>query len=58
MLNVFLIGTYKMKKVDLQKEGFNPTEITDTLYYLDSSGTYSPLTRDVYEKINSGAIRL
>lgn len=57
-LNVLLAGTYKMKKVDLQKEGFNPAEITDTLYYLDSSGTYSPLTREVYEKIDSGAIRL
>lgn len=47
-----------MKKVDLQKEGYNPTEITDILYYLDSSGTYTALTRDAYEKIDSGAIRL
>lgn len=47
-----------MKKVDLQKEGFNPAEISDTLYYLDSSGEYSQLIKDVYEKINNGTIRL
>lgn len=56
-----MTGTYKMKKVDLQKEGFNPSLISDSIYYLDNSsgdGCYSILTSDVYEKLNNGIIRI
>lgn len=47
-----------MKKNDLQKEGFNPSPLTDKIYYLDSTGVYSPVTPEVYDKINSGLIRV
>lgn len=54
----FVAGTYKLKKLDLQKEGFNPSTISDNIYYLDSSGEYLPLTNEAYNKINEGTIRL
>ncbi|XP_065172047.1 long-chain fatty acid transport protein 4, partial [Atheta coriaria] len=54
-----MTGTYKLKKVDLQKECYDPNVIKDKLYYLDAkTGQYQPLTPDVFEKINSGVIRL
>lgn len=52
-------GTFKMRKVDLQKEGYNPAVVKDKLYYLDAKiDKYVPLGNEEYEKIASGAIRL
>ncbi|XP_050307083.1 long-chain fatty acid transport protein 4 isoform X2 [Anthonomus grandis grandis] len=53
-----LTGTYKLKKNDLQKEGFNPSSTTDSIYYLTSKGQYELVTPEIYEKINSGEIRI
>ncbi|XP_014253178.1 long-chain fatty acid transport protein 4-like isoform X1 [Cimex lectularius] len=55
---VEMTGTYKMKKLDLQKEGFDPNVISDKLYYLGSSSYYEPLTSEVYENIEKGKIRM
>ncbi|XP_049811593.1 long-chain fatty acid transport protein 1-like isoform X2 [Schistocerca nitens] len=54
---VDMTGTYKLKKKDLQDEGFDPTNIKDRLYYLSSNGTYELLTEDVFSQINNGKIR-
>lgn len=54
----FPVGTYKMKKLDLQKEGFDPSLIRDKLYYSSPSGCYEPLTQDVYTQLKTGKIRL
>lgn len=55
---VEMTGTYKMKKLDLQKEGYNPSEVKDKLFYMSPSGSYVPLTDDVYTQIETGKIRL
>lgn len=48
-----------MKKVDLQKEGYNPAVVKDKLFYLDPKmNNYVPLGNKEYEKIISGAIRM
>ena len=53
-----MTGTYKLKKRDLQLEGFNPEKIKDKLYFLDSkSNQYVPLDSDLFFKISSGQIR-
>lgn len=53
-----MTGTCKLKKVDLQKEGFNPRVITDKLYYLNAkSQQYEHLTVEIHEKILSQEIR-
>jgi len=51
-------GTYKLKKLDLQKEGFNAELIKDPMYYCDGNGVYRELTVDAYNDIVSGKIRL
>lgn len=51
-------GTYKLKKNDLQEEGFNSSSISDSIYYLDNRGVYTLVTEKIYEDINNGVIRL
>ncbi|KAF8796889.1 Long-chain fatty acid transport protein 1 like protein [Argiope bruennichi] len=52
-------GTYKLRKVTYQKEGFNPEEIQDPLFFLDpKQKTYIPLTKDLYNDIVTGKYKL
>lgn len=46
-----------MKKFDLQEEGFDPEKIIDKLFYLNSAGSYQPLSKEIYEDILAGKIR-
>ncbi|XP_017482804.1 PREDICTED: LOW QUALITY PROTEIN: long-chain fatty acid transport protein 4-like [Rhagoletis zephyria] len=57
LTKVDLTGTCKLRKVDLQKEGYNPNIIQDALYYQTASGRYEILTSENFEKINRGEIR-
>lgn len=53
-----MTGTCKLKKVDLQKEGFDPNNITDKLYFLNTrTNDYEPLTVESFNKILSNEIR-
>ncbi len=53
-----ITGTYKLKKADLVKEGFDPSFINDSLYWLDPSDTrYKPLTHDVHAAILAGKVK-
>ena len=48
-------GTFKIRKVDLVKEGFDPGVIPDALYVRDEkSADYVPLTPQVFAEITSG----
>lgn len=52
-------GTFKQRKVDLVKEGFDPATTRDELYFNDSTqGAYVPLDRALYEKLQSRNFRL
>jgi len=54
-----ITGTFKHRKVDLVREGFDPAQITDPLYFRDpEKGSYVPLDPGVYERIQSGQIRI
>ncbi|XP_012262719.1 long-chain fatty acid transport protein 4-like [Athalia rosae] len=53
-----LTGTFKLKKKDLQDEGYNPSNIKDKLYYLDPKSGYQILTTEAYDQIQQGKIRL
>ena len=51
-------ATFKLKKRDLQREGFNPEKVTDQLFMMDSKNkTYSPLTQEQYNNIVNGNTR-
>ncbi|CAG5056665.1 unnamed protein product [Parnassius apollo] len=59
MSSLDMTGTFKLKKVDLQKEGFDPKTIKDKIYYLDPKlEKYIHLGPEEYDKIMSGQIRL
>ena len=55
---VIFSATFKLKKRDLQREGFNPEKVTDQLFMMDSKNkTYSPLTQEQYNNIVNGNTR-
>ena len=51
-------GTFKYRKVELVKEGFDPNEISEPIWYVDpDAGKYEPLTPDAFETLQSGAVK-
>jgi fatty-acyl-CoA synthase len=56
---IVVTGTFKQRKVDLVREGFNPATISDPLYVLDpDSGKYERLTPERYAEIIEGRVKL
>ena len=55
-----LTGTFKQQKFQLVKSGFDPTAVApDALYFYDATkSTYSELTRDAFEAVVKGSIRM
>jgi acyl-CoA synthetase (AMP-forming)/AMP-acid ligase II len=51
-------ATFKHQKNQLVKEGFNPANMTSDDLHFYSNGQVTPLTEEIYEKIQSGAIKL
>jgi fatty-acyl-CoA synthase len=54
-----LTGTFKQRKVDLAKQGFDPAQIDMPLYVLDSqSQRYEPLNVRRYDDVVTGRLKL
>merc|ERR1712059_68882 len=54
-----LTGTYKLKKRDLQSDGYNPETISDPLLMMDIKNlTYNPLTTEQYVDIINGNMKI
>jgi len=54
-----MTGTHKMKKADFQQSGYNPNmDDQNDKFYFWTKEKYIPLTKDLYEKINSGEMNL
>ena len=54
-----ITGTFKHRKVELVKEGFDPTTISDKMFFdHPEMNEYVPLTPELYDKICSGTMRL
>jgi fatty-acyl-CoA synthase len=54
-----ITSTFKQRKLQLQKEGFDPSAIADPLWLRESqSGTYVQLTPDLYRSICDGQVKL
>ena len=52
-------STFKFKKTNLVKAGFDPAKISEPLFYADSSSdSYKKITPDIFEKISVGTLRL
>ena len=51
--------TFKQKKQDLIRAGFDPRTIADPLFFRDpKSGAFLPFDADQYAKVEQGIIRL
>jgi fatty-acyl-CoA synthase len=52
-------ATFKQRKVDLVKDGFDPGRIVDPLYFSDAERrTFVPLDAALYARIQSGQVRM
>ena len=52
-------STFKFKKTNLVKAGFDPANISEPLYYADpDSGAYEKIDSATYDRICSGEVRL
>jgi fatty-acyl-CoA synthase len=52
-------GTFKYRKVDLVRDGFNPSAIEHPLYFdHPAARDYAQIDRDLYAQIQSGAFKL
>jgi len=52
-------STFKFKKTNLVKAGFDPANISEPIFYADGdSGEYLPLTPDIFSQIQAGELRL
>ncbi len=52
-------STFKFKKTNLVKAGYDPANVSDPLFYADNElGKYLPIDPETFAKINIGAIRL
>jgi fatty-acyl-CoA synthase len=51
-------GTFKLRKVELQKQGFDPAATSDPIYYRDDAGrAYQRLDASIHELVVCGALR-
>ncbi|XP_076753912.1 long-chain fatty acid transport protein 4 [Xylocopa sonorina] len=50
-----MTGTFKLKKIHLQKEGFDPSKIQDKVYFLSGNKEYVEITPELYQEIISGS---
>jgi fatty-acyl-CoA synthase len=55
--SLVLTETFKQKKQDLAREGFDPAHIADPLY-ADLGDGYVPLDAELYARISTGRIRI
>jgi fatty-acyl-CoA synthase len=54
-----ITGTFKLRKVELVKDGFDPGTISDPIYILHNSNpAYVPLTQEIYADIAAGKMKL
>jgi len=57
--SIDITGTFKFRKLDLVREGFNPSLVSDPLYFYNSSqGGYMRLDSGLYDEIMSMRCRL
>ncbi|MEM9599673.1 MAG: long-chain-acyl-CoA synthetase, partial [Pseudomonadota bacterium] len=52
-------STFKFKKTNLVKAGYDPERISEPVYYCNpQTKAYEPVDADVFARINDGTIRL
>jgi fatty-acyl-CoA synthase len=54
-----LTGTFKYSTTELARQGYDPVEVADPLYFdLSEANEYVPLDENLYDRIQAGEVRL
>jgi fatty-acyl-CoA synthase len=54
-----ITGTFKHRKVELVKQGFDPATVPDAILFADSAAqSYVPLAPSLHARIVAGEVRL
>ena len=57
--DVEVTGTFKYSKTDLVRQGYDPVASNDVLYFDNTEAeTFTPLNKELYDRIQVGSIRL
>jgi fatty-acyl-CoA synthase len=51
-------GTFKVRKIDLVADGWDPAKVRGPLYFLDPKRGYVKVTRSVVDRITAGTVKL
>ena len=51
-------GTFKIRKMDLVADGFDPAKIKGPLYFHDPKRGYVKVTKNVFDRINGGLVKI
>ena len=51
-------GTFKIRKVDLIADGFDPAKIKGPLYFRDPKKGYIKVTKGVFDKLSTGLVKV
>jgi fatty-acyl-CoA synthase len=51
-------GTFKVRKMDLVEDGYDPAKIRGPLFFHDAAKGYVKLTRGVFEKLSAGLLKV
>jgi len=51
-------GTFKMRKMDLVADGYDPAKVKGPLFFHDPKRGYVKITKAVYDKIASGLAKV
>jgi fatty-acyl-CoA synthase len=51
-------GTFKMRKMDLVADGYDPAKVKGPLFFHDAKRGYVKVTKGVYEKITTGLVKV
>ncbi|MBX3484205.1 long-chain-acyl-CoA synthetase [Phenylobacterium sp.] len=51
-------GTFKIRKMDLVKDGYDPARIKGPLFFHDPRRGYVKLTRSVFDRLAAGAVKI
>lgn len=51
-------GTFKIRKIDLVSDGYDPAKIKGPLFFRDPKKGYVKITKSVFDRITTGAIKV
>ena len=51
-------GTFKVRKLDLMADGYDPTKVKGPLFFLDPKKGYIKVTKSVFDRIAAGAVKV